>query len=251
MGVYPESDGLHRLFPYQVLTGRARDDGAPEGDARSFPGFNGPIPLTNGPIYHAYRVINPAADARALDLTLTVPRAPSRLLRFAGPDGRALRGVRVKGLLRSSITIVLDGPEVEILGLEPGNPRELVVFSNDDKYAIKTFVRTDDPQPRTIRLEPAGSIIGRIVDKDGKPLKALLSPLQAPSVPVTAGDSGSIPQTRTDAEGRFRIAPLLPGLSYGAEVRGGTNDVEVLGKAFENIILRAGEVRDLGEIRRK
>jgi hypothetical protein len=44
---------------------------------------------------------------------------------------------------------------------------------------------------------------------------------------------------------------LLPGQRYSAEIRGGATDTEVLGKAFENVFLLAGEVRDLGDIRIK
>ena len=69
--MWNESDGLHRLFPYTPLAARAKDDGAPGTDPQSFPGFTGPIPLAN---YHAYRVINPPADAKTLDLTLFVRR---------------------------------------------------------------------------------------------------------------------------------------------------------------------------------
>ena len=251
-GEFKESDGVHRRFPYAKLATRAKDDGAPEGDARSLPGFNGPIPLGDGTIYHAYRVINPPADAKTLDLNLTVPRAPSRMLRFVDPDGRAIRGVTVQGLVPMEGTkIVLDGSEVEILGLEPGKSRPLIAFSNDGKYAVKTSVSTDDPQPKFIRLEAAGFVTGRVVDENGKPLKAFLSPAQAPPGTDAAADVGYIPQTRSDAEGRFRIGPLLPGQRYSAEIRGGAGDTEVLGKAFENVVLRAGEVSDLGDLRIK
>ena len=154
--VWKESQGFHRLFPYVNLATRAKDDGAPEGDRQSLPGFTGPIPLSN---YHAYRVINPAKDATTLDVTLSVPRAASRTLRFIEPDGRPTRGVRVQGLLAppNSMTFVLDGSEAEVLALEPGKPREVIAISIDGKYTAKAFVGTGDPQPRTIRLERAGS----------------------------------------------------------------------------------------------
>jgi hypothetical protein len=245
---WKESDGRHRLFPYATLATRAKmDDGAPVGDTQSLPGFNGSLPLAH---YHAYRVINPAADAKTLELTLTVPRAPSRLLRFVGPDGRALRGLSVRGLVAppGTMTVVLDGSEVEVLALEPGKPREVIATSSDGNYIVKTAVSGDDLRPATIRLERAGSITGRIVDENGKPVKALLSPDQQTK---DAPDVGYIPQVRSDAEGRFRMAALLPGLRYSAEIRGEGKDTERVGTAFANVVLRAGEVRDLGAIRIK
>ena len=159
--VWKESEGFHRLFPYTKLTTRVKGDGAPEGDTRSLPGFTGPIPLS---AYDAYQVINPSVAATTLDLTIFVPRAPSRTLRFVGPNGRAIRGVTVKGLLAPphSMAVVLGGSEAEVLALEPGKPRDVMVISNDREYAKSFSVSTDDPQPRTIRLKPAGSGVGRV-----------------------------------------------------------------------------------------
>ncbi len=81
-GTWKASLGLQRLVPYLTLTARSKNDGAPPGDIHGLSGFNGPINVTS---YHAYRVINPPADAKTLDLTLTVPRAPTRSLRFVQP----------------------------------------------------------------------------------------------------------------------------------------------------------------------
>jgi hypothetical protein len=163
MQVWKESDGFHRLFPYVKLKTRTRNDGAPEGDAENLPGFTGPIPLS---AYDAYQVINPSATTMALDLTMFVPRAPSRTLQFVDPDGRAIRGVTVEGLLAPSnaMTFALDGSEAEVLALEPGTPRQVTVNSNDGKYSASVSVSTDDPQPRLIHLERARSESGRLLD---------------------------------------------------------------------------------------
>src|SRR5258708_7162238 len=84
--------------------------------------------------------------------------APFRMLRFVGPDGRAIRGVSVQGLVAppGTMTVVLDGSEVEVLALEPGKPRQVIATSSDGKYIVKTSVSGDDLGPKTIRLEPAG-----------------------------------------------------------------------------------------------
>jgi beta-lactamase regulating signal transducer with metallopeptidase domain len=150
---WKESDGFHRLFPYVKLKTRSKNDGAPDGDSQSLPGFNGPIPLSS---YDAYRVINPSDDAKSLDLTISVPRAPSRTLRFVSPEGRAIRGVTVQGLLapKPSMTFILDGSDAEVLALEPEEAREVIVTSNDGKYSATVSVTTRDPQLRTVQLKP-------------------------------------------------------------------------------------------------
>jgi beta-lactamase regulating signal transducer with metallopeptidase domain len=156
-GTWNESEGFQRRFPYVTLATRTKSDGAPEGDLLSFPGFMGPIPISN---YHAYRVINPAANAATLDLTISVPRAPTRNLRFVGPDGRPIRGVRVQGLLAppQTMTIVMDGSEAEVVALAPGERRLVIATSNDAKFTASAVVSTDDPQSRTIWLESRSSV---------------------------------------------------------------------------------------------
>ena len=148
--IWQESNGYHRLFPYAKLKTRTKDDGAPAGDAANLAGFINPIPLSG---YEAYQVINPAAAATDLEVTISVPRAPSRTLRFVDPEGQAIRGVQVEGLVAPSLTIILDGSEAEVLALEPGQPRQVTASTIDGKFSASVFVSTDDPQPRTVRLD--------------------------------------------------------------------------------------------------
>jgi hypothetical protein len=164
--VWKESDGFHRLFPYVKLKTRTKNDGAPEGDAENLPGFTGPIPLS---AYEAYQVISPSAATTNLDVTISVPRGPSRTLHFVDPDGHAIRGVKVNGLVAPPLTFILDGSQAEVLALEPGKPRQLTISGDDGKYSASVFVSTDDPQPRTIHLERAPPDSGRHLDAPKSP----------------------------------------------------------------------------------
>ena len=246
---WKESLELQRLVPYVKLTARAKNDGAPPGDLRS---FNGPINITS---YDAYRVIDPPADAKTLDLTLTLPRAPTRQLRFVDPDGHAIPGVTVHGLVGDpwEWRLVFDGAEAEAVGLEPGKPRELIATSNDRKYAGMASVSTDDPQPKTIRLERAGSLSGRLVDEaTGRPLAGY---------PVTFTCKHRVPgpaeSMKTDANGRFLIPDMVPGIGVSISFK----DLVAKGdfgqpKAYQpdslrDVIPAPGAVRDLGDIRIK
>jgi hypothetical protein len=243
-----KDDKLHGLFPYAPLTTRAKNEGAPKGDSRSLPGYAGPIPLAT---YHAYRVINPATDAAALDVEFTVPRAPSHLLRFVGPDGRTVRGVTVYGLLAPLLPIVVfDGGEVEALALDVAKPRELIALSNDGMHFAKTFVGAGDLPRGTIWLEPAGSVCGRLLDAaTGRPLagyRALFTDqLENNNHIPRLADLGT-----TVAGGRFTIRGLIPGLggSIGFDLPFGTGPL-YRPAALQNLVVRAGEARDLGDLR--
>jgi hypothetical protein len=57
---------------------------------------------------------------------------------------------------------------------------------------------------------------------------------------------GEITPTRCDGKGRFRIERLVPGQRYRAKI---CRDAGVAGMALENLVLKPGEVKDLGDIR--
>ena len=104
-------------------------------------------------------------------------------------------------------------------------------------------------------MQPWATVIGRIVGENGRALSAD-GPAAAPATLSTGGfgivtngdpDAGEFRDLRTDADGRFRVEKLVPGQRYSAKVYRGFG--LFAGMAFENLVLRAGEVRDLGDIR--
>ena len=68
---------------------------------------------------------------------------------------------------------------------------------------------------------------------------------------VTSSDAtvGEHPGGQTDEQGRFHLEQLVPGLRYHAEIYRGLG--MFAGMAFENLVLKPGEVKELGDIRGK
>src|SRR5207245_3550049 len=68
--------------------------------------------------------------------------------------------------------------------------------------------------PVTVRMEPAATVTGRLVDAKGKPRAGV--DLKVSFQPKRWGDRYDyLPEpVRTDEEGRFSIEMLLPGLDY-------------------------------------
>jgi hypothetical protein len=78
-----------------------------------------------------------------------------------------------------------------------------------------------------------------VVDAQGRPT----------TIGPRAGDDpeiGAFPIVEVDADGRFRIDRLAPGLRYDAEAAGRGAGVAT---AFEDLILAPGEVGDIGDVR--
>ena len=59
---------------------------------------------------------------------------------------------------------------------------------------------------------------------------------------------GMVPSGTTDGEGRFRVESLVPGQKYAAIVIG-LNAGDEFGSLFQNIVLKPGESKDLGDVR--
>ena len=111
---------------------------------------------------------------------------------------------------------------------------------HEAKHLTKAVeLQGSEPSPLTVRLEPAGTITGRLVDAEGQPWAGVavtahlsMSPAELWTLPYEAlGRTGLFGGgknelftrgTATDADGRFRIAGLLPGLKYElhAQIRG-------------------------------
>ena len=260
MPFWKESEGFHRLFPYAPMTARSRGDGAPGEDLKSFPGFSGPIPVAPYKPYHAYRVINPAGDAKTLSVELTVPRAPSRLLRFVGPDGRPVRGVTVAGLLPPPLPMTsLEGSEAEALALDPSHPRPLLALSHDGRYFARDVIDSTGVvpmPPKTIVLEPAGSVSGRLVDAaTGRALSGYTVWI-SPSLEDADRIPGVAAPVKSDIGGRFLFRGVIPDIPVSVTIRPPTDPKNLMGSwrdyrpdALRSLTLRAREARDLGDVR--
>jgi|GEM_PF-2593660 len=254
MGVWYEKEGFHRLFPYQHLSGREKNDGAPAGDLDSFPGLSAPIPLTN---MHAYRVISPAPGETKLDLTMTIPRAPTLNLHFVMPDGSPARDVMVKGLLKAEmpLVVVLAGSEAQAVALVPDQPRKLVAVTTDGKYVGHAMITAGDAQPKSIRLEPAALISGRLIDAaNDKPLADFDVTLREPDTAASLRNG-----IHTDADGRFVLGSLSASKSVSLRIqepRDLNKGFGTVGEAYQpdaltDLQLKPGQHRALGDVRVK
>jgi RNA polymerase sigma factor (sigma-70 family) len=185
--------------------------------------------------YNAFSPINP--DVRGVPLALEITLSPARSVpgMAVDPDGRPLTGVKVEGLTATPDADVLDGPAFLVRGLNPSRTRELV-FRHEAKQLGKILhVRGDFIGPLTARLDPCGTILGRLVDKVGRPVPRLI-------VCLVRGEGIEVTD-QSDGDGRFRAA-LLPGQKYLLTVPGRRQ----LLKTIDGTEVSSGENKDLGDL---
>ncbi len=258
----PRAEAFHRRFPYVALTRRVEDDGAPRvegGDPWTLPGASGPIGLGE---FIAYKVIDPPPiQDEVKGVTILVPRPPTRRFRLVDPEGNPVRGASVTGLAPKPVGAeVLDGDGAEVLALDPARSRALIALSPDGRFAARFEIRGDSAGPIVVRMEPAGTLTGRLVDPDGRPIPRVvpdlvyLDPANPDGWPLDVReDRPRVKTTPVDDDGRFRIVGLLPGLParIGFTVAASqpfAQPTRYHPARLKNVTLAVGEAHDLGDV---
>jgi hypothetical protein len=238
----------------------------PPGDWKLQPSIN-----TAPRLAHALLRINPSEqDGRPAAFEIALEPAMTVKAAVVGPDGQPLKGYYVAGLtgsprVHSSSVLPQWSATCTLRGLDVRRPRTVVVFSPEKKLAAVQVVRGDEPSPHQVRLRPLSSLTGRVLGADGRPraglrVSATLSRTEkdADRLPVQLFIGGRWaahlqPKATTDADGKFLLDGLLPGLKYTLAVSDGE------AADADRVLLRresvsppeSGRKEDLGDLRVK
>jgi hypothetical protein len=154
-------------------------------------------------------------------------------------------------------------------GLHGDRTRALVVLDQERKLGAVAAVRGDSDRPFEVKLQPLGTLTGRLVDAEGKPLperKVLLflwlDPKKFENLPEewcrfdslihTAWRDFTTREAPTDSQGRFRIDGLLPGQRYDLNAgRGRLDRREALTHRYRDLRVEPGKVKDADELKPK
>jgi RNA polymerase sigma factor (sigma-70 family) len=214
---------------------------------------------------HAYRFIDPPADARSLEAELELTRTEPRKGSLVGPSGKPVSGARVYGQVSMwGYVRTLPDDTFEVYGLEAGRPR-LVIFAHKDSQLVGSVLLKDDAlkskAPLVVRLERAGSVKGRLVDEDGQPLagarletttydaEGINLPIRKRGFPAF-GELWPDDETFTaDSNGRFQVDGLKRDVKTTISVSSSNPNVRLTaGAVLRNLTVEPGQVRDLGNV---
>jgi hypothetical protein len=164
-------------------------------------------------------------------------------------EGQPLSGTTMVGeTLRNYYQFTsMDGPNFTVYGLfRDSKLYRTVIFRHAEKGLGKTLrIDGGDPGPIDVRLEPLGSLTGRLIDAAANPQKkATLRLLQIVEEPFVGANGEFSPPLRatTDNDGRFRIDGIIPGTAYWLQ----TSEGQFFDRDFWTP--KPGEVKDLGDI---
>src|SRR5262249_53852178 len=153
-------------------------------------------------------------------------------------------------LVRECWNHELVGTEFPIYGLKEGESRILLFRHEGKGLAGLLRVKGDERGPLTVRLVPAAAVRGRLRDDGRRPLRNVEISVRF----TLEGRSGWAfdhhpVKVYTDAAGKFRIDGLTPAMKYYAMAR--EPGRRYPSGVFTDLALRAGEVKDLGDVKPK
>ncbi len=188
--------------------------------------------------YHALALIDPSERALSEELDLPLRTAQTVQGTVLGPDGQPLTGVTVVGLTAfREISELLEGASFTATGLNTHGSRELFFQHRGKKLGKVVTVRGNEPQPLTVKLEPCGKAIGRLLDEHGNAMPGAY-------VILSEDDSPGHAMAQADNLGRFEMV-LFSGQKYTWGLS------HPLSKELGTIQVETGQVRDLGDLAQK
>jgi len=186
--------------------------------------------------YNAVSLINPETRAESLALDLALQTARTLQGTVVQPDGQPLSGVKVIGLTAMPNYDVLERASFTVTGLNPRLTRDLFFLHRDQNLGKVLTIQGDETRPLTVQLDPCGTVIGRLVDKAGKPVLGVNVNF------FRSGDGYSFLNTATDADGRFRMEGLVPRANYSL-----LSSRRLL-KDVGQVEVESGRIKDLGDL---
>jgi hypothetical protein len=199
---------------------------------------------------NAYKVIDPTegTETYALDFQLTAGRTLSGTI--VDPDGRPLAGCSAAGLVAmSSQPQLLKDAAFTVTALDPAEVRTVAFLHHERKLAGALKIGATEPTIAVVKLQPCGSVSGRLLDREGKPVAGARVVLgyQNQAVGGLIPSRGG-PTLETGPDGRFRIDTIVPGEEFDIRFPQRGMPPSAAG-AVRRLTMAPGEVRDVGDIR--
>jgi protocatechuate 3,4-dioxygenase beta subunit len=210
-----------------------------------------------------YKVIEAKASDREIKLDIELEPAPRMAVKVVDADGKPVTGAHATGITHLDYERPVHHPGTDTLtvfNVEPGEERLLAVLHVNRRLVGTRVVKAGEKDP-VVQLGPGGSVTGRVVGADGKPIAGMKVKLYFTSREVgevsellTADEETALHmprrQTLTDANGDFRIDTLFPGCEFRLTfMKGNKFYGPDYGKAARHAIAIHGDTLKLGDVR--
>jgi RNA polymerase sigma factor (sigma-70 family) len=197
----------------------------------------------------AWKEVRPAPGTETMTCDFALDPGRTLQVRVEGPDGKPLQGASVHG---QSARLLWSGglpAELPLYGLEEGKGRTLLFRHTKKGLAGLREIKADESGTVVVRLQPAASVRGRLLNDNGRPWRHTEMPVRFTLKEQPGWVFEHAPdKVRTDADGRFRIDGLVPGMKYSAIVLQPGTQLTYPREVFSNLTLASGEEKNLGDV---
>ncbi|HLJ97691.1 MAG TPA: hypothetical protein VKU02_31305, partial [Gemmataceae bacterium] len=177
-------------------------------------------------------------------------------VRIQDAEGHPLNGAWVTGISPKEWTSPIRIEEASCFAYEvaAAKPR-LMVFYAPDKNLVGTLrLQGGEKQPVVVKLGPAGSVKGRLVSQEGRPVPGFVIRAAYPALEaseISRRIDGAKQPIVTVAEGAFRIDGLIPGVDFSLYHYPSGSSPQRSTALAEKLSVHPGETRMLGDLRSK
>jgi hypothetical protein len=200
--------------------------------------------------FHTLVEVSPKPEDQSVTRDILLEPEATLKGTVVGPDGNPVSGVLVAGLRPMEYWEhkPLKDADFTLWHSAPGDRRLIQMVHEDKKLAGWLLVRGDEQAPLRVRLQPWGTLTGRLITPDGQPLTnvSIHSVLRKRLDGVPVGSFARNPEP--DKNGRFRIEGLAAGLVYNLSVFKDSHYLEISSDNVVDLTIAPGETKDLGEI---
>jgi hypothetical protein len=226
----------------------------------------------------AYRKLSPKPDDGPLDVKLTLRRGVTVRGHLVNEKGQPVREALLVSrwyLSRNAMTVnhaptwkSLHGERFELDGCDPASSATVLFLDAKNQRGMAVELSGKQAgEDVVVTMKPCGTASVRIVDGQGKPVKAgrspahlevvlspgaswgdirgdqNTSPLQADAIHASNLDVSRYREIKTDASGRLTFPTLIPGATYRIIVFNQKEKTEI------EFTVKPGETKDLGDLK--
>jgi RNA polymerase sigma factor (sigma-70 family) len=198
------------------------------------------------------KVLDTKPGTEVVEQDVILDRASELKVLLRDTAGNALTDVKVAGT-RTETYLPWDmctKDTCTVYNLQSGKTRRLVFFDPARSLAATLTLQGDEKAPLTVTLRPTGTVKGRLVGEDGKPLAGVVVDLNYHDWRAAVLHANPLwhRQLVTGADGSFSIQTVIADVEFDFSFNRLRKQFRITSMSAPALSVQSGKVKDLGDL---